>query len=345
MPSIAVVIPLYQGERHVIDTLDSLAAQISQVDEVIVVDDGSTDNGPQLVENHPIGARLIRQRNAGVAVARNVGASASSSDYVAFLDHDDLWTSVRASRLRRYIQREAPDALVTSERSFYLSSDAGALLASNEQLHLSADFAAVAGVKDLPLNAADDGTLSETMGRIGIRDLLAGTVSVTTSYLFRRELVLAAGGCFPAARSHDDYWMLLNIARIAPIVHIHEPSVLYRIHPSSTTMSTRWSLPLLASQIAARHCGGLVGSDAGRSLDAVPPVIDQRLFWPHHIVALAREGRSGLRDSFAVIQLLATSPSERKRLRSLAIKAHVRAAVGPLLGKQTTKGTRRSSSK
>ena len=91
-PRISVVIPLYNKEQYVVRAVEAALAQGSAVHEVIVVDDGSTDNGPaQLASIADPRVRLIRQPNGGVSAARNAGIEVASGEYVAFLDADDAW--------------------------------------------------------------------------------------------------------------------------------------------------------------------------------------------------------------------------------------------------------------
>ncbi len=94
-PEFSVIVPLYNKAAHIVDTLNSVRAQTLPPKEVIVVDDGSTDQGANhvetLIQGGFPGLRLIRQANGGVSVARNTGIAASSADYIAFLDGDDLW--------------------------------------------------------------------------------------------------------------------------------------------------------------------------------------------------------------------------------------------------------------
>lgn len=89
---ISIVIPLYNKESSIRKTLQSIFHQTYQHFEIIIVDDGSTDNSSAIVEsyNDPR-IRLIKQDNAGVSSARNKGIQHSKGDYVAFLDADDEW--------------------------------------------------------------------------------------------------------------------------------------------------------------------------------------------------------------------------------------------------------------
>ena len=93
----SVVIPLYNKQNSIAATLQSVLAQTYQNFEIIVVDDGSTDNSAQVVEDFilasrlsPLAFRLIRKPNGGVCSARNRGIQEAKYDYIALLDGDDL---------------------------------------------------------------------------------------------------------------------------------------------------------------------------------------------------------------------------------------------------------------
>lgn len=91
---ISVVIPLYNKEKSIVATLQSVLAQTYTDYEVIVVNDGSTDNSANVVKTMMATTEKIRLRyqpNAGVSAARNSGIVAAKGEYIAFLDADDLW--------------------------------------------------------------------------------------------------------------------------------------------------------------------------------------------------------------------------------------------------------------
>jgi glycosyltransferase involved in cell wall biosynthesis len=110
LPHISVVIPLYNKAPHIKATLDSILKQTLLPEEIIVVDDGSTDGSGDVVEsfNNPL-IRLIKQTNQGESTARNVGVIAAKGCFVAFLDADDYWHVNHIDTLVRLINAY-PDA-------------------------------------------------------------------------------------------------------------------------------------------------------------------------------------------------------------------------------------------
>jgi len=90
LTTFSVIIPTYNRREHLMSCLASVSAQRRRPDEVIVVDDGSTD-GTLAALAGVGGVTVIRQANAGPGAARNRGAAAASGDYLVFLDSDDLW--------------------------------------------------------------------------------------------------------------------------------------------------------------------------------------------------------------------------------------------------------------
>ncbi len=97
LPSVAVVIPVFNGARYLGEALASVFAQTHRPAEVVVVDDGSTDGSAALAASFA-GVTLLAQPNAGPSSARNAGVAASSAELIAFLDADDLWLRQKLER-------------------------------------------------------------------------------------------------------------------------------------------------------------------------------------------------------------------------------------------------------
>lgn len=90
---ISVVVPVYNGARHLAAALESILAQESRPREIIVVDDGSTDATPSVVNTFAARIHPIRQANLGPSAARNIGIAHATASLIAFLDADDVWPS------------------------------------------------------------------------------------------------------------------------------------------------------------------------------------------------------------------------------------------------------------
>jgi glycosyltransferase involved in cell wall biosynthesis len=91
-PTISVIVPAYNVERYITDALNSLEQQTEKPNEIIVIDDGSTDNTANVINKHSLRGRitLIQTVNQGQGIARNIGISIAKSEYIYFFDADDL---------------------------------------------------------------------------------------------------------------------------------------------------------------------------------------------------------------------------------------------------------------
>lgn len=100
---VSVIIPVYNASQYISKTLNSIISQDFDSFEIIVIDDGSTDNSLEIIENQlsncKIPHKIIHQENAGVSVARNVGIDESKGDYLAFVDADDYVSKNHLSSL------------------------------------------------------------------------------------------------------------------------------------------------------------------------------------------------------------------------------------------------------
>jgi glycosyltransferase involved in cell wall biosynthesis len=107
---ISALIPTYNRQRYIFRAIDSVLSQIAPVDEVILVDDGSTDGTAEEIE-HRFGSRIrvIRQANAGVSSARRRAVLEARGDWIAFLDSDDVWTPDRNLAMLEAIEKAPAD--------------------------------------------------------------------------------------------------------------------------------------------------------------------------------------------------------------------------------------------
>lgn len=103
--SISVVVPTYNCGAFIAEAIDSILAQTRVPDQIIVVDDGSTDDTEQVVGRYPQ-VEYIGQRNGGVSAARNTGLDAARGEFVTFLDADDRWRPAFVERLHGLLATE-----------------------------------------------------------------------------------------------------------------------------------------------------------------------------------------------------------------------------------------------
>jgi len=151
-----VVIPLYNKSRHIIETVNTVLAQQYPADEIIVVDDGSSDGGAELLEAQNIASLVvIRQKNAGVSAARNVGIAAARHNFVALLDADDLWSPLFLAEIARSISEKPGAGLYATSYQMMDGDDhySDAVvrgLSSSSDIRLMNNYFSVAASGDLP---------------------------------------------------------------------------------------------------------------------------------------------------------------------------------------------------
>jgi glycosyltransferase involved in cell wall biosynthesis len=206
---IDVVIPAYNAAATIGDTIVSLQNQTFADFRIIVVNDGSTDaTGPVLDRLRATEPRLavITQANAGIVAARNVGLAASSAEFVAVQDADDLSDP---HRLERQVD--------------YLDGHPRCVAVSGSARHIDATGAATGGVSTMPPLSAVD----------------ASWVPAREPYLMpfglmRRAALIAVGGYrhVDYAEDTDLYWRL---RRVGDLVNLPEVVGSYRYHPTSAT--------------------------------------------------------------------------------------------------------------
>ena len=104
MPTVSVIIPAYNRAKYVTKAIDSVLAQTYTDYEIIVVDDGSTDNTKDVLLPYMERINYIYQENKGVSAARNTGIRAATGRWIAFLDSDDIWLEEKLSAQMKYIK-------------------------------------------------------------------------------------------------------------------------------------------------------------------------------------------------------------------------------------------------
>jgi glycosyltransferase involved in cell wall biosynthesis len=247
-PAFSIIIPLFNGERYIAATLDSLAQQTVHDFEMIAVDDGSTDNGLFVVAEHTVGARLLRQDRQGVALARNKGALEARGQWLAFLDQDDL-SIVRAGKARFVLTTELKFA-IEDEREVLRSHDPQLVTLPHVWLSRGTEVSALCGV-----NPVVDVSSSDKTRLLRTDDLHVGTVAMTTSFGVERDYLRLVGGWSPYAKAIDDWWLMANAARVEPTLFVDQPASFYRVHSHATSRATAFCYAYSTSLLALRFGG------------------------------------------------------------------------------------------
>jgi len=106
--SLSVIIPVYNGARYLGEALRSVCEQTVRPEQIIVVDDGSTDDPARIVETFP-GVEMVRHENRGAGAARNTGLDQARNEWIAFLDADDIWCPNRLELQIQHLERTSDD--------------------------------------------------------------------------------------------------------------------------------------------------------------------------------------------------------------------------------------------
>jgi glycosyltransferase involved in cell wall biosynthesis len=212
MPLVSVVIPAYNAARWIAETLESVLAQTFQDFEVIVVDDGSTDDTAAIVARFAR-ARYIRKQSGGPASARNVGIRAAQGEYVAFVDSDDLWSPDKL-RLQIDLLRQSGVAWVYCDAYAFDDETRRTLfIFSKVRRQYSGDV----------------------LGRLFLADFIPMPTPVI------RRNVLEQMGYFDERgeiqNSAEDWDLWLRIAARYPIGLVNRPLAWYRVHTQSRIQS------------------------------------------------------------------------------------------------------------
>ncbi|MBN1684725.1 MAG: glycosyltransferase [Gammaproteobacteria bacterium] len=111
-PLVSIIIPVYNGEEYIEEALKSVLNQTYSPIEIIVVDDGSTDGTAEIVKQYSV--ILIQQKNKGISGARNSGINAAKGEFIALLDHDDLFTPYKIELQVRFMNDHPKYCMVYS---------------------------------------------------------------------------------------------------------------------------------------------------------------------------------------------------------------------------------------
>ncbi len=211
-PGVSVVIPAYNYAHFLPTAIDSALAQDHPNIEIIVVDDGSTDNTPEVAAGYGDRIRCIHQPNAGLSAARNTGIKAASHPFVAFLDADDEWLPGSISAVMREFEAHGKELGAVAGQSIFMDHE-GVIVPFKSR------------VRDLPRG-------------IEFADILLKTRFSPSSVVARRSVFDDCGMFDTTMRSSEDRDMWLRIAAKFKFVQLRERLLYVRNHSSSMSKNT-----------------------------------------------------------------------------------------------------------
>lgn len=222
--NVSAIIPAFNSAAFISEAIDSVRAQTSFVDDIIVIDDGSTDSTKQIAAGYP-GIKLISQNHLGPAAARNTGIRQARSEVIAFLDSDDLWL---------------PNKIEKQLSALASNPTAGFSFATLSTFHMS-DAAKIPSELYLPHELRrwfESHTYREGAAFGDVYPLLLRTNCMQTSSVVARRDALIEVGMFDESLIHgEDHDLWLRLARRWPAVYLVDPIAEYRIHPSALSGS------------------------------------------------------------------------------------------------------------
>lgn len=219
-PLVSIIMPLYNSERYLRETIESVFSQTYSSWELILIDDGSIDSTPSQAKEFcclDSRCKYIHQKNQGQASARNAGLSMAKGDLVAFLDHDDYWLKDKLGISVEEFFKQKQDVLFTDAYFFYQKEDLNSL----SQLKRM-------GVMDYLYEGKD-----------GLSHFLYQNRVPMLTVLARKEALLQMGG-FRSLQISDDYFMWLALLFSGyKLRGISNSLSCHRIHDRSLSSSDR----------------------------------------------------------------------------------------------------------
>ena len=205
MPTVSVIIHTYNNEKFIAETVESVLNQTYKDYEIVVVDDGSVDGTRVALKPYMQKIRYHYKENGGIASAKNAGIKLSQTEYVAFLDHDDLWVSDKLKLQMECFSENPQVGLVYAK---YTSFKDGKELRTKPEKGYS--------------------------GWI-FKELLSKSFIQTSTVVVKRECLDAVGPYDETFSLGDEYDMFLRIARKFQCGFVDKGLTRYRVHDTNAS--------------------------------------------------------------------------------------------------------------
>ncbi|PFF35240.1 beta-1,3-N-acetylglucosaminyltransferase [Bacillus cereus] len=202
---VSVVIPLYNAEKYIEETMESILNQTYKHIEIVIVNDGSKDQSASIVKSleqkYPGQIKYVPQENQGVSVARNTGIENASGEYVAFLDSDDLWHPTKIEKQVESMHKNNMNACYCGYMNFYEET--------GEKVEHATNFI--------------NGDMTKAF-------LTHQVVAQTSTWIFKRSIVMDHNIRFtPGCSWGEDLEFLFKLMSVTNICYVDEYLTYYRI--------------------------------------------------------------------------------------------------------------------
>ncbi len=210
MATISVIIPAYNAERTILETIASVQQQTFSDLELIVINDGSTDRTLEMLDTvEDSRLKIFSYSNGGLPTARNRGISHATGEFIAFLDADDLWTSDKLEAQLAALQQHL-EAGVAYSWTYFMDEQGGPCYVEGSRLF---------------------------EGNVYAELLVNNFLHNGSNPLIRRQAIESVGEFDPTLKSCEDWDFYLRLAARWHFVLVPKPQILYR--QSSGTMSSK----------------------------------------------------------------------------------------------------------
>lgn len=214
--TVSVIIPAYNAGHFIEDAIASVLAQDLRANEIIVVNDGSTDRDYSGLEDLHHSVKVINQPNRGVSAARNLGCATATGTYIAILDADDVWLQGKLRAQVQHLSRAHSVAAVFC-RGLIWTPAAGETRWVPPPISITSDL-------------SDPRAL-----RLAYSDFLCSIPVAPSSMVVKRSVWLELGGFKEDLRYGEDHDFYLRLSHQYLVDLLDAPGMLYRQHPNSAT--------------------------------------------------------------------------------------------------------------
>jgi len=211
--TVTVLMPVFNGGKYIAEAIDSVIRQSYTHYELLIIDDGSTDNTLEVIRSfEDARIRVISQSNAGVAAALNKGLEHAKGKYIARFDADDVCLPSRLQVQVQFLDTH-PDYIVVGSEAEYISEENDHLFHFKSYAHQNNEIQ---------------------------KTLYTHCPFIHSSVMFRKEVVTANGGYLELAHNMEDYLLWIQISKAGKFHNLAQPLIKVRFNSASVTIDEKW---------------------------------------------------------------------------------------------------------